>query len=304
MRRAAAALAALLLLAGCGSDDGPAVRLALDFTPNAVHAPVFAAAGPALEVVPPGAQPDSVGTLLAGRADLGLLDIHDLAIARERGEDLVAIGALVGRPLAALLAQPGIRRPRDLEGERVGVSGLPSDPAFVNAMVRADGGDPSRVRFTTIGFQAVSALLGERVAAVPAFWNAEGVALRERGKAITELRVERYGAPPYPEVVLVTTRERLRERREALRGALRAIADGIEEVREDPAAAAARIAEEAGEADPRLVRAQLDAVAPLFADGLRLDRPVLERWAAYDAEIGIVERPPDVARAFAFDLAP
>ena len=318
MRAVLAALAALLVAAGCGGGEvaapaePPVVRVALDFVPNAVHAPVFAAVregldrrrGVRLQIVPPGAQPDSAGLLTTRRADLGLLDIHDLAIARERGLDLVGIGALVGRPLAAILAQPDVRRPRDLEGRRVGVSGLPSDPAFVKAVVRFDGGDPSRLRFTTIGFQAVSALLSKRVAGVPAFWNAEGVALRERGGEVTELRVERFGAPPYPEVVLMATRERLGERRDPLRRALAAIADGVEAVRARPEPAVREIAGAAGDADPALVRAQLDAVLPIFAGGLRLDRVVLERWADYDARIGIVKERPDVGRAFDLTLLP
>ena len=41
--------------------------------------------------------------------------------------------------------------------------------------------------------------------------------------------------------------------------------------------------------DTALVRAQLDAVLPIFADGLRLDRDVLEQWADFDARIGLVE---------------
>ena len=53
----------------------------------------------------------------------------------------------------------------------------------------------------------------------------------------------------------------------------------------------------------KLTRAQLDAVAPVFARGLKLDRGVLERWADFDAEIGIVKERPDVDRAFDLDLA-
>jgi hypothetical protein len=36
---------------------------------------------------------------------------------------------------------------------------------------------------------------------------------------------------------------------------------------------------------------------------MRLDRAVLERWAAFDARFGIVRRRPDVDRAFAFGVA-
>ena len=233
-----------------------------------------------------------------------MLDIHDLAIAREQGSDLVAIGALVEEPLAALIARPGIERPRDLEGRTVGVSGLPSDPAFLRAILEHDGADYEDVRQVTIGFNAVSRLLSGRVDAVPAFWNAEGVALRQRGLDVEEFRVEEFGAPVYPEVVLITARRTLREKRDLLSRTLEALEAGRRETLAEPDAAVRTIARAAETRDLRLVRAQLDAVSPIFADGLRLDRAVLEDWADFDARIGIVKRRPDVARAFDFSLRP
>jgi NitT/TauT family transport system substrate-binding protein/putative hydroxymethylpyrimidine transport system substrate-binding protein len=307
MRRALVLL--VVLLAGCGgssSGDGPReLTLALDFTPNAVHAPLFAAVagghdrahGVAIDIRQPGSGPDALKLVASGRAQLGVLDIHDLAIAREQGSQLVAVAALVQKPLAALAARPGITRPRDLEGHTVGVSGLPSDPAFVRAIVEHDGGDVTKVRQVTIGFSAVTRMLSGRVDAAPVFWNAEGVALRRGGLAAEEFRVDDYGAPPYPEVVLVTAQKTLDTERDTLQRALAAIADGIDDVRRDPDAAVKVIAAAAQTKDTGLVRAQLDAVAPLF--GLGLDRAVLDRWADFDAEIGIVRQRPDVAAAFA-----
>src|SRR3954471_10341954 len=102
----------LLALAACGSSSdspspSPRVSIALDFTPNAVHAPLYMA-GDALRLRKPGAGPDSLKLASTGKVDRGVLDIHDLAIAREQGVDVVAVGVLVGKPLAALIAQPGI----------------------------------------------------------------------------------------------------------------------------------------------------------------------------------------------------
>ncbi len=238
MRRLLSLLTVVLVVAGCGSDT-PAgaperpVTIALDFVPNPVHAPIYLA-GDGLKIRKPGAGPDSLKLVSSGKVELGVLDIHDLAIAREQGSDLVAVGALVGRPLAALIAQPDVGRPRDLEGRTVGVSGLPSDPAFVKAIVEHDGGDAAAIKEVTIGFNAVSRLLTKRVDAVPAFWNAEGVALAQRGLAAKEFRVEDYGAPPYPEVVLVTSRATLERRRDAIARALDAIAAGLEATRARP----------------------------------------------------------------------
>src|SRR4051794_35420034 len=274
----AACLLAGLAVAACGGTEAgepPRVVLALDFTPNAVHAPLYEAVangrdrarGIRLDIREPGSGPDSVKLVASGKVDLGVLDIQDLALARERGTDLVAIGALVGRPLAALIAQPDIARPRDLAGKAVGVSGLPSDPAFVSAVMRHDGGDPKTVREVTIGFNAVGALLSRKVAAVPAFWNAEGVALQQRGRDVREFRIDDYGAPRYPEVVLMTSRKELTEHRDRLERALQAIEDGRRDVLARPGAAAQEIAKVAETSDVGLVRAQLDAVDGAFAPG-------------------------------------
>src|SRR5215216_3297755 len=259
-----------LVLAGCGGDGGaedreelPTVVLSLDFVPNAVHAPIFTAVrrgrdrehGIRLRIRQPGGGPDALKLVASGRADLGVLDIHDLAIAREQGTDLVAIAALVARPLAALIAREGIHRPRELEGRTVGVSGLPSDPAFLRAILEHDGARYQRVRQVTIGFAAVSRLLSRRVDAVPAFWNAEGVALKAKGRDVAEFRVDDYGAPPYPEVVLVTSRRTLDRERDRLHRTLKAIAAGMQATLDDPETSAREIADAAETNDVEITRA-------------------------------------------------
>jgi NitT/TauT family transport system substrate-binding protein/putative hydroxymethylpyrimidine transport system substrate-binding protein len=212
------------------------------------------------------------------------------------------VGALVQRPLAALIAQADVARPRELEGRRVGVSGLPSDPAFLRAIVEHDGGEYRSIRQITIGFNAVGNLVAEKIDAVPAFWNAEGVVLRERGFATREFRVEDFGAPPYPEVVLVANRRTLETRRDDIEDALAAIRRGVEATLADPEPAAREIARAGGDADLGVVRAQLRAVSPALRPPLKLNRPLLEQWARFDARIGIVSRPPDVGKAFDFTL--
>ena len=319
----AAALLALLALAaggwGCaggGGRPGPQATLVLDFAPNAVHSGIYLATargfdeaeGVRLRVRAPASSTDGVKLLAAGRADLAILDIHDLAIARARGQDLVAVMAIVQRPLASVIAQPYVHRPRALEGRRVGVTGLPSDDAVLDAVVRGDGGDPRAVRRVTIGFAAVPALLGRRVDAATAFWNAEGVALRARRPGMRVFRVDDYGAPRYPELVLAMERRRLEEDPALARAVIRALVRGYDEALVDPASAVAALAAGARGVDPAVARAELDAVSPvLAAPGGRvgvLDRAALRAWARWEVASGIVARPPDVDRAFDFGLVP
>jgi putative hydroxymethylpyrimidine transport system substrate-binding protein len=307
VRRILLTLTVVAVLAGCG-DDGSGrnrVELALDFQPNPAHAAIYATLrddldadhGVDLGVRVPSSSTDSLKLLAAGRADLSVVDIHDLGLARERGSDLVAVGALVQRPLAAVIARPEIRRPRDLEGRRVGVTGLPSDDAVLRAVVEDDGGDFDRVRRVTIGFSAVPSLIAGRVDAVVSFWNAEGVALHERGVRTHEFRVDDHGAPRYPELVLVTTRENLRRMGEPLAMTIDALAEGTRAALANRDATVDDIVEASG-ADEPLVRAQLAAVAPALRPPMRLDREALEGWARFDARFGILDREPDVQAAF------
>jgi putative hydroxymethylpyrimidine transport system substrate-binding protein len=296
------------MLSACGNDDGEPRRpatLALDFQPNPVHAGIYAALredvdarhGLDLRVRVPSASTDSLKLLAADRADLAVVDIHDLGLARERGGDLVGVGALVQRPLAAVIARGDVRRPRDLEGRRVGVTGLPSDEAVLRAVVEDDGGDFARVERITIGFAAVPSLIARRVDAVVSFWNAEGVALRQRGVRTREFRVDEYGAPRYPELVLATKAATLRERRALVEDTLAALAAGTRAALADRDASVRELVEASG-ADEPLVRAQLAAVAPALSPPIRLDREALRGWASFDARFGILERAPDVQRAF------
>ena len=222
MARVVALLAAVLALAlpGCGDDGAEPgasreATLVLDFTPNAVHAGIYAAGergwfadeGVDLEIREPGESTDAPKLLEAGRTEFAVLDINDWGIARGHGLDFVPVAALVQVPLASVIAADSeeVRRPRDLEGRVVGVTGLPSDDAVLDAIVRADGGDPAAVDRQVIGFDSVAALSAGRVDAATAFWNAEGVALRELGVPTREFRVESVSGP-FPELLVVATR--------------------------------------------------------------------------------------------------
>ena len=144
----------------------------------------------------PSASTDAPKLLEAGRAEFAILDIHDLGLARERGLDVVGIAPIVQRPLAAVLVDPtDVRRPRDLEGRTVGVTGLPSDDAVLDSVLEADGADPDAVDRVTIGFNAVASLAAGRVDAATAFWNAEGVTLSSAGHSDSRVSRRRLRRP-------------------------------------------------------------------------------------------------------------
>ena len=315
-----ALVAVAVVAAGCGGggEDRPerAATLVLDFAPNAVHSGVYVAKahgydqaeGVDLRVRVPSASTEGLKLLLAQRADFAVLDIHDLALARQQGRDVVGILPLVQRPLAAVLAQPGIASPRDLQGRNVGVTGVPSDTAVLQSILGGAGGDAKRVREVTIGFNAVQAVLGGRVAAATAFWNVEGVALRARRPRTREFRVDDYGAPSYPELVVVATRRELDEQPALARATVAALVRGYTEVLSDPESAVEDERRAVPDLDRAQLQAQLDAVAPAFVGNAprfgALQPRVLAAWAQWEARFGIVRRPLVIAEIFDASFLP
>ena len=316
---AARCFAALLLcwalaLGGCGAaaeDRAPnrTATLLLDSRPNAVHTGIYMAVdrgypdalGMRLRVRAPSRSRGAVASLVAGRVQFAILDIHDLAVAREEGRSIVGVMAIVQTPLAAILARPSVRTPRSLQGEPVGVTGLPGADAVLRSIVAGAGGDPRRVRATPVG-SVLPSLLSGQVAGATARWNTDGVALRARRPRTREFRVEDYGAPEYPELVLSVMRRTLRDEPGLVRATVAALARGYEEVLADPESGVSALLESTSGLRRGTVQRQLDAVSPSFTAGARafgqLDPERLRGWARWERRMGIVRRTPNVDRAF------
>jgi putative hydroxymethylpyrimidine transport system substrate-binding protein len=307
------ALVAALAAAGCSrGEDRPnaTATLVLDARPSAVDAGVElaiardfdGAEGVGLRARAPTSRGDGLRRLLDGRAEFAVLDIHDLARARERGRDVVGVMAIVQRPLAAVLADPGTLRPRDIAGLRVGVSGARSDAAILAAILRDDGSTVRRIRQVRVR-APLPALLAGRVNAAVGRWSSDGVELLHRRPAARVFRVDDFGAPVYPELVLCVTRATLQDRRSLVRATVAALRRGYEEALNDPESAVGAVVDRTPGLDRARVQAGFDAVSPTFLEGVTrfgdLDLARLRVWARWEAQERIVRRPPDVALAFA-----
>jgi putative hydroxymethylpyrimidine transport system substrate-binding protein len=315
-RLIALALGLAVLAGGCAraGEDRPdaSATLVLDARPGAVHAGIElalvrdfdGAEGVGLRVGRPSSPNDPLRRLLSGAAQLAVLDIHDLALARQRGHDVVGVMALVQRPLSAILALAAVRRPRDLAGRRVGVTGRRRDAAVLDAIVRHDGGDPRAINRVDVGHRAVAAILSGRVAAALGSWSADGPELVARRPTAHAFRADDYGAPGYPELVLCVRRATLDDHRAVVRATVAALRRGYEEALADPESAVEAVVDRAPGLDRAAVQAGFDAVSPAFLEGVTrfgdLNRTQLRAWARWEARERIVRRTPDVAQAFAF----
>ena len=139
MRRFPLLLAAAIALAGCGGAakdrSGRDVRLAIGAAPSAEHAGIYLAMQRGFDeaegvTLHPARVADPAATLATGRAQMAVMDIHELALARARGEDLVGVLGIVGRPVAAL-------RPKQLRAATQRTPGAPEYPELLLVAPRA-----------------------------------------------------------------------------------------------------------------------------------------------------------------------
>jgi putative hydroxymethylpyrimidine transport system substrate-binding protein len=316
MRALRLMLVAAVILAGCRGKAGDAppgsprqVRVILDYLPNAVHAGFYQAEaagyfrdeGLNVRIDAPTSSSDTLRLMAAGQAEFGLVSLLDFLNVRAKGEPLKIIMAVEQRPLAALIAlkKSGINRPRDLGGRLVGTTGVVSDDAGARWMVKHDGGDPSSVRLINIGFNTAQEIIAGNVDAAFGFWNQEGVQVSAHAPA-TVMRMEDFGVPPYPELIVFAREDFLARDPETARRFLRAVSRGYEDSISMPDAACAAMAKEVEGESAQGMKPFLESVIPVLkadAPGFgRLNLGVLRDYLAWTREIGVLDLREDPAK--------
>jgi putative hydroxymethylpyrimidine transport system substrate-binding protein len=300
-----ALLALALLVAGCGaksdatsagSGETEPLTVMLDWFPNADHAGLYAAqasgeykrAGLDVKFVTPSDAATPLKLLQAGRVDLAISYEPDVLLARDKGADVVAVGALVQKPLTSLmsLGDHAITNPKQLGGKTVGTAGIPYQSAYLRTILARAGVDPGSVKEVNVGFNLTSAMVSKKVdATIGAFWNVEGIALQRTGRKPHILRMENLGVPTYNELVVAARRRDLDEATASkVRRFLQATARGYALVKADPAKGVDALIQADKGLNRGLTTAQVKATVPVFFPAH--DQPFgwqePAQWAVYE----------------------
>jgi putative hydroxymethylpyrimidine transport system substrate-binding protein len=298
----AVALCAVLALGACGEKQDTlqpsgatrSLTLMLDYLPNPDHVGLyqalsagdFARAGLDVKLQTPSDPAAPLKLLQAGKVDLAISYEPELLIARDKGAQLVSVGAIAQVPLTSLMSlKRGVHGPRDLRGGRVGTAGIPYQSAYLQTILQRAGVAVDSVKETNVGFNLVPAMLSKRVdATLGAFWNVEGVQLRRAGKRPTIVRMEQVGGPTYDELVVVARKGTLANRGDDVRAFVQALGRGYAAARADPTAATAALVKAAPDLDKGFALASVKASLPAFVPG-QTGKPFgwqdPKEWTAY-----------------------
>jgi putative hydroxymethylpyrimidine transport system substrate-binding protein len=303
-----------------GTVEQTRIDVALDWFPNADHVALYEALHEnyfrdvGLDVRPhvPSDPAAPIKQVAAGRVDAAISYEPEVFLARQQGLPVVAVAAIVQRPLTSLIAigRKHIRSAHDLRGKRVGTAGIPYQSAYLRTILERARVPSSSVKETNVGASLLPAMLAGKVdATLAAFWNVEGVQLRERGAKPVIIPVDRLGVPDYDELVLVANQDELGDRKQDLRLFIGALARGAQQARRDPRGAARALLDASKDLKPKLTRASVRVTLPaLFPKG---DEPWgymdPKQWRLYGAWMfghDLLSERPDTSAAFTNELLP
>jgi putative hydroxymethylpyrimidine transport system substrate-binding protein len=279
---AVALVAVGLAVSGCGeksenqTGETQPFSLTLDFYPNPDHAGIYMAqklgyfkdAGLDVSISAPSDPAAPLKLVAAGQTDLAISYEPELALAREKGLDVVAVAALVNQPLTSMiwLKKSGIKGVADLKGKTIATAGIPYQDAFLKTILARVKLTPEDVKSVNVGFGLLPALVGGSAQAMlGGYSNVEGIDLRERGKQPVVTPVDELGVPTYDELVLVADRKRLEEDPEPYRLFIAALERGTNAAVEQPAAATKAVTEANHDLEPKLTAAEVKATLPLLS---------------------------------------
>ena len=264
--------------AGSGGTASPRkLTLMLDFIPSTPHIGIYQAVKAgyykknniALKIVTPTSAADYARLISAGKADIGMADGVDLLTFIDKGTKYKGFMAALQTPLAgiAVLKSSGITSPKQLVGKKVATPGSPSNKAFLVTMVKNAGGDPSKVKLVTTGFDFAKYLVAGKIDAFTGYWTDAIQADVESGVGLRFMRIDRFGGPRYPSLLFYTTQARLSQDPQLIRDFADATAHGYEDLIKNPTAALNAFLSQNKSVKAKPTKAALMAIVPLFRAG-------------------------------------
>jgi putative hydroxymethylpyrimidine transport system substrate-binding protein len=217
-----------------------------------------------------------------------------LALARDRGAPVIAVGSLLSEPTSALiwLKRSRIEGIQGLRGKTVGIPGLSFQTEFLRQILAQAGLKQDEVKIRPLGHELVPRLIHGDVDAIFGSSNLEGAFLEARGLQPVVVPVQSLGIPSYDELVVIARPDWARKHRRIVRNFMSAVARGAAAAAADLEVTTA-VSEAGPRTDPHLdyqeSEAAMKATMPLLSSDARLNPGQAGRLIAWMHEMGLID---------------
>jgi putative hydroxymethylpyrimidine transport system substrate-binding protein len=329
--------AAVLLLAGCGGGDNgsgagetatvespksPPEPREIEISLNGYEGPEHAGflmaresgyfddVGPEVLTGSPANPSRPVRYVLSGWSDFGVSHMPQLAISIAGGKPIVAVAGVIAQPTASMIWLPrsGIGSIADLEGKTVAIPGLPFQRDLLQSVLGRAGLELSDVRLKLVSYKSVPVLTsGKADALFGVSDNVEGAELRALGMKPVVTSVQDLGVPPYEELVLFTTRDRVAEEPQLVRRLLTALSRGTAAAENNPRRAVEAV-QDGFEPDPdatrKGMRLGVEETLPLLSESGEMDPAEAERLVDWMYGEGMIRKKIPIAGLLTNEFLP
>ena len=207
---------------------------------------------------------EPIQQVVDGSSNFGLTSASNLLLAREQGQPVVAIAAIMQRsPLAVIsLTDKNITKPQDLAGHTVLVADGGASQLY-NTFLSTQGIDPSTVNTQPRTSFGIEPLLNGETDALVAWVINEGIEIQEAGKTANYVLLSDYGIDTY-DYLIFTSEDMIANHPDQVDRFVKAVLAGLDDVIADPEKGAQLAVEISPELNLEGQQARLEASLPLF----------------------------------------
>lgn len=260
-------IAGALIVGACGNQSDQEenkVTVVLDWTPNTNHTGLYVAEaegyfekeGLEVEIMLPG-EAGAEALVASGKADFGISYQENVTLSRTEDIPVVSVAAIIQHNTSGFASpvEKNITSPKDFEGKRYGGFGAPVEEAVLEAVMKQEGADVSKVENINIGNADYFTAVKRDVDFSWIYYGWTGIEAELRGEPVNMLYLTDYSdSLDYYTPVIITNEDKIKEHPEQIEKFLTATSEGYNFAMEKPADAAQHLLDAVPDLNEELVK--------------------------------------------------
>ncbi|BCY06907.1 ABC transporter substrate-binding protein [Actinoplanes sp. L3-i22] len=271
-------------LAACGDkDEQPAaagtlrkVQIALDWTPNTNHTGLYVAQAKGffkahnldVEIVQPG-DADPASLVAADKIPFAISAQEALTQARAQDAPVVSIAAIIQHNTSGFASPKdrNLTRPAQYAGKTYGGYGGAIEEPLLKTLVKADGGDPEKVKVVNVGEADFLTATKKGIDFEWIFYGWDGVNAELKGAPVNIQYVKDYDkALDFYTPILITNEKRISGDPQLVKDFTAAVSEGYTYAAKNAAESADILLKAAPDLDAELVKKSQEWLSPKYQD--------------------------------------